>query len=221
MKKIIFASCLLAWATFMPAQDSKPSKIGWYITPEVGVMFLENHIGNTVGTSFGLKVWKDRLKIGVMGYGRSGPINPYTLDTKLADNQTYKGKSSLKLRADWGVIGGMIAPTFKFKKFELDVPISYGLGIGGFYLHGDDRKTPDGERVSVWEDKLFKGEDASAGGWTELGARVFFPTKTKGLTVGGGLHYTLINGWKTYADPSGAFYNQKFRVSFFVNFASH
>lgn len=221
MKKILIASCLLVWATFLTAQESKPSKIGWFITPEVGVMFLENHVGKTIGASFGVKLWKDRLKVGIISYGRPGPINSYTVDTKLSENQTYLGKSSVKLRADWGVIGAFIAPTFKFKKFELDLPIGYGVGAGGFYLHGDDRKTPDGARVSVWEDKLFKGEDAAAGGWTEFGARVFFPSKIKGMSFGGGVHYTLISGWKTFADPSGDFYNQRVRVNLFVNFGSH
>ncbi len=222
MKNIIFwATFIVASATSLSAQESKPSKIGWFITPEVGAMFLDNSIGKTVGTSFGLTFWKERIKVGIMGYGRPGPLNSTTFDVTPYQNQTYKGQSTLKLRSDWGLIGGFIAPTFKINKLEIDIPISYGVGIGGFYLHGDDRKTPDGARVSVWEDKLFDGEDASAGGWTEFGARVFFPTKNKGVKWGAGVHYTIISGWKTFADPQGDTYNNKLRVSVFANFGSY
>jgi hypothetical protein len=70
MKKILIASCLLVWATFLTAQESKPSKIGWFITPEVGVMFLENHVGKTIGASFGVKLWKDRFKVGIIRFVR-------------------------------------------------------------------------------------------------------------------------------------------------------
>jgi hypothetical protein len=222
MKKIIMVAFIFATISKAFSQEeTKPSKIGWFITPEVGAMFLESHVGNTFGASFGLKFWKDRIKVGIMGYGRSGPTNSATFDLKPINNQTYKGKSTLKLRGDWGTFGLMIAPTFKIKNVELDVPISFGGGVGGFYLVGDDRITPDGDRVSVWENKLFNGEDAAFGSLTEFGVRAFFPTKIKGMTFGGGVHYTLINGWKTLYDPTGEFYNNKLRVSLFVNFGSH
>ena len=222
MKKIIIAILFIATANTLFSQQNtqKTSKIGWFLTPEVGAMFLESHVGNTVGVSFGLKFWKDRIKLGIMGYGRSGPTNPATFAITPYNNQTYKGKSTLNVRADWGTFGLMIAPTFHIKKITIDVPITYGGGAGGFYLVGDDRKTPDGDRVSVWENKLFNGEDAAFGTMTEFGIRAFFPSKIKGMTYGAGLHYTLISGWKTLYDPSGDFYNNKLRASLLINFGS-
>jgi hypothetical protein len=223
MKKniITIIIAMSAILTIKAQEVSKSNKIGWFITPEIGAMFLEDHIGNAVGASFGIKVWKDRLKIGINAYGRSGPINPKTFTVEAYNGQTYKGNRTLRLRADYGTLGLMIAPTFNIKKMQIDVPISYGMAGGGFYLVGEDRKTPDGARVSEWENKLMNGEDAASGSWLEFGVRGFFPTKIKGIQVGAGVHYSMVQGWKTYYDPSGEFYNNKFRASMFVNFGSY
>jgi hypothetical protein len=223
MFKILTAVFFIALTNSINSQEiiKKTSKSGWFLAPEVGAMFLKGNVSNTFGFSGGFIILNNHLKIGMMAYGRSGPTNSATYDCQLQDGQTYKGKSVLKLRSDWGAFGGMIAPTFKIKNIEVDIPISYGGGIGGFYLVGDDRITPDGARVSVWEDKLFKGEDAAFGSLTEFGIRAFFPTKVKGMTVGCGLHYTLINGWKTFYDPTGQFYNNKFRAALVINFGSY
>jgi hypothetical protein len=223
MKKNVLTLTVALSAVFTTnAQDvPKSNQIGWFITPEVGVMFLEDHVGNSVGASFGMKLWKNRLKIGINAYGRSGPINPKTFTVEAYNGQIYKGSSTLTLRADYGTIGLMIAPTFKVKNVEIDVPVSYGMGGGGFYLVGDDRNTPDGVRVSEWENKLMNGEDAASGSWMEFGVRGFFPSKINGIQVGAGVHYSIVQGWKTYYDPSGEFYNNKLRASLFVNFGSY
>ena len=223
MKKNILTLIVVLSAIFsINAQEvSKSNKIGWFITPEIGAMFLEDHVGNSVGASFGMKLWKNRLKIGINAYGRSGPINLQTFTVEAYNGQIYKGSSTLTLRADYGTIGLMIAPTFKVKNVEIDVPISYGMGGGGFYLVGDDRNTPDGARVSEWENKLMNDEDAASGSWLEFGVRGFSPTKIEGIQVGAGVHYSMVQGWKTYYDPSGEFYNNKFRASLFVNFGSY
>jgi hypothetical protein len=224
MKNLIIAIILITISNNTFAQEPstfKGAKIGWFITPEVGTMFLKNHVGKSVGFAFGFKLWKERLKVGFISYGRSGPINRATFNTKFYNNQTYRGKSTTDVRADWGTFGLLLAPTFKIKKISIDVPIMLGGGAGGFYLFGDDRITPDGDRVSVWENKLFNGEDAGFGGLAEIGARVFLPTKIKGITYCAGLHYTITSGWKTNVDPSGNFYNNKLRASLFLNFGSH
>ena len=223
MKKNVLTLIVALSAVFTTnAQDvPKSNQIGWFITPEVGLMFLEDHVGNSVGASFGMKLWKNRLKIGINAYGRSGPINPKTFTVEAYNGQSYKGSSTLTLRADYGTIGLMIAPTFKVKNVEIDVPVSYGMGGGGFYLVGDDRITPDGARVSEWENKLMNGEDAASGSWMEFGIRGFFPSKINGIQVGAGVHYSIVQGWKTYYDPSGEFYNNKLRASLFVNFGSY
>ena len=221
-KNILITSVLVSVALTIKAQENPGTKkIGWFVTPEMGSLFLDDHVGTSVGASFGVKVWKNRLKIGIHGYGRSGPINAKTFTIDAYNGQNYKGSSTLKLRADWGTVGILIAPTFKVKNMEIDVPINYGTAAGGFYLFGEDRNTPDGARVSEWENKLMNGEDAAAGSWLEVGVRGFLPTNVKGVQWGLGVHYTTVQGWKTYYDPSGEFYNNKFRASLFVNFGSY
>jgi hypothetical protein len=209
---------LLTTAISLFAQSTK--RIGWFLTPEVSAMFLDDHIGRAVGASFGIQLFKNHLKVGVIGYGRSGPINPATFETTAYNGLVYKGSSKLTLRADHGAFGLMLAPSFRLKKLAFDIPIVIGSAIGGFYLYGDDRKTPDGRRVSAWENELMNAEDAGGGSMIEGGVRVFLPTRYKGLQYGLGLHYTTTSGWKTYYDPTGEFYNQKFRVSLFANFGS-
>ena len=223
MKKIrlLITIGLFASISIKAQTIEKTSKIGWFITPEIGAMFLDDHVGNTVGAAFGMNLWKNRLKVGIHAYGRSGPINPTTFTIEAFNGQTYKGSSTLNLRADWSTVGILIAPTFKVRNVEIDVPINYGMAAGGFYLFGDDRKTPDGARVSAWENKLMNGEDAAAGSWLEFGVRGFFPTKVKGIQFGAGVHYTIIQGWKTFYDPSGQMYNNKLRAVLLVNFGSY
>ncbi len=196
--------------------------VGWFITPEYSVMFLDNHVGNAVGVSFGVKLLKDHLKVGFYNYCRSGPINAKTFPTQLPEGVRYKGKEVIDLRADHGAFGLMVAPSFYLPKtnIEIDIPIYFGSIGAGFYLAGDDRKTPDNRRVSEWENELFNGEDAAFASMLEVGLRAFIPTGVDGLCWGLGLHYTTVQDWSTYADPSGDFFNNKFRASVFVDLGS-
>ena len=221
MKKILsLVFSLLVTSLYGQDQETKPTKVGWFVNPEVGTMFLPTHIGKTVGTSLGVKVWKNRLKIGAFVYGRSGPINGKTFAAALPEGVTYRGQSRLNLRADHGMFGLLVAPTFRLKTIELDVPIMVG-GVGaGFYLAGDDRKTPDGARVSEWENKLFDGKDAGFVNAVEIGLRAYIPTKIRGMQLGAGLHYTMTQRLETYYDPAGDFYNNRLRASLSVNFSS-
>ncbi len=216
MKKLLIITAIVLFTLTASAQK----KTGWFITPEVGTMFLEDHVGKTVGASFGLLVWQKRLKVGIHTYGRSGPINGKTFTIEASGGQTYKGSSTLTLRADQLSFGLLIAPTFNVGDWQLDVPINFGTMGAGFYFAGDDRITPDGDRVSVWENRLMDERDAGFGTWLEIGVRAFVPTKNEHVQWGLGVHYTTTPGWETYYDPSGDFYNNKIRASLFVNFRS-
>jgi hypothetical protein len=218
MKNILLLSIIACLGTFNGYSQTK--KVNWFITPEIGGLFLESEVGKTVGMSLGFQVWQDRLKVGFYAYGRSGPINSKTYNIEAAFGQSYKGSTALTLRADQGTFGLLIAPTFKIKNWDLDIPISLGGIAGGFYFAGDDRITPDGERVSVWENKMMDGKDAGFGNFLDVGLRVFAPTKHENIQIGGGFYFTKTQGLTTYFDPSGNFYNNKFRFSLFINFHS-
>ena len=199
---------------------SQSNKIGWFITPEVGGMILENEVGKTVGASLGFKAWKNRLKLGIYTYGRPGPINSQTYTVEASNGQSYKGSTTLTVRADQLSFGLLIAPTFKLKNWNFDIPLNIGTMGAGFYFAGDDRITPDGDRVSVWENKMMDEKDAGFGTYLEAGVRTFIPSKNENIQYGVGLHFTTVQGWSTYYDPSGDFYNNKLRFSLFVNFGS-
>ncbi len=228
MKKNIILVVFLLSAVFVAkAQDqnttfTKKRKVGWFIAPEYSTMFLEDHVGQAVGFTVGVKLFNDRLKVGYYNYARSGVINSKTFSARIPNGGTYKGRESLDLRADHGAFGLMLAPTFRLpnSRLEIDVPIYIGSIGAGFYLSGDDRDTPDGRRVSEWEDELFNDEDAAFAGMMEFGVRLLVPTKLNKLKWGVGLHYLTVQDWSTFVDPSGDFYNNKLRASVFVQFGS-
>lgn len=148
-KLFLLGAFAFAFSASVQAQNSeKTSLIGWFITSETGVLFLEDHTGNSVGASFGIKVWKNRLKLGIHAYGRSGPINPKTFTIEAHDGQSYKGSSTLTLRADWSTVGVLIAPTFKIKKMEIDVP-SIMAWVPGASICLEMTGTPPMEQESV------------------------------------------------------------------------
>lgn len=223
-KHLLFLSTLLllSGATLHAQENTKKRGIGWYITPEYSTLFLNDHVGSAVGFSAGIKLLRDHLKIGYFNYGRSGPINAHTYATPLPEGITYKGQRTVNLRADHGAFGLMVAPSFYIPRTNIvvDIPIYYGSIGAGFYLAGDDRKTPDNRRVSEWENELFDGQDAAFAPLLEIGIRSFFPTGVNGLRWGVGLHYTTVQDWTTYVDSSGDFYNNKFRASVFIDFGS-
>lgn len=211
----------LFYTASIVAQDATPkAKVGWFVSPEVGGIFHPDHVGLTVGASMGVKLFKDHLKVGIQAYSRSGPINGQEFFVEASNGQVYRGSSTLRLRADHASFGVFLAPGFSIKKVQLDFPIAAGILGAGFYFTGDDRKTPDGARVSVWEDKLMDGRDAGFSPWIEFGARVFFPLKNEHIALGAGLHYTLAPGWSSYYDPVGNFYNNNLRFSLIVQFES-
>lgn len=212
------AGMLTLSVSFGQVEKKKP--IGWFISPEIGTIFHDDHIGRTVGASMGLKLFDDRLKIGIFNVGRSGPINPATFNIAASNGQTYKGSPELKLRADQASFGLMIAPTFDLGKLKLDIPVNLGLMGAGFYLTGEDRETPDGRRVSEWENQLMDGQDADFGNWMEIGLRSFFPLKNEAMSLGVGLHYSRVSNWSTYYDPEGDFYNGNLRLSIILQFES-
>lgn len=226
MKKIISIIILLISYSQAFSQgeslNTKTRKVGWFVTAEYSTMFLDDHVGNAVGFSAGVSLFNNHLKVGYFNYGRSGPINATTFNTELPAEVTYKGRSSVDVRADHGAFGLMIAPTFNLpnSRLQIDIPIYIGSFGAGFYLTGEDRITPDNRRVSEWEGELFEEEDANFGGLTEIGIRLLIPSKLNRLKYGVGIHYTATQGWTTYADPSGDFYNNKLRASFFIQFGS-
>jgi hypothetical protein len=205
------------------AQPARTPKVGWFVAPEGSALLLGDHVGKAVGVQFGLRFFGDHLKVGYYMYGRSGPLNAQVFPTDLPNGITYKGQSRVNLKADHGAFGLLVAPSFRLpgSRVEVDIPLMMGLLGGGFYLAGPDRNTPDGRRVSQWENQLFEGKDADFAPTLEAGIRALVPTRNPAIKWGLGLHYVTTQGWETYYDPTGDFYNNKLRASLLVQFGSH
>ena len=211
----LIAFCLLALASqTLQAQ----SKAGWFFTPEYSLMLHDDHLGRAVGFQAGVSLFREHLQVGFFYYGRSGPINGQTYEIALLEGQTYRGQSTVPVRADHGAFGLMLAPQLPLGKgWVLDLPLYAGQMGAGFYLFGDDRLTPDGARVSTWENTLMDGRDAAFSWLFEGGLRVKAPL-TDHIKAVAGVHYALTPGWDTFVAGSG-FYNLP-RISLGIQFGS-
>ena len=77
-------------------------------------------------------------------------------------------------------------------------PLTVGYGGFGFYLHGDDRNTPDGRRVSEWENELFDGRDSHLGVVIDAGIRLMAVLpRTPWLRPYVAVNVTLVPGFDT------------------------
>lgn len=199
---IVFALCLRSAAI---AQDHSPA-VGWFFAPEYSAMLHGDHLGHAPGFQAGIRVLQSRLHIGFFYYGRSGPINGQTFPLPLAAGQTYKGQTELLVRADQGVFGLLVAPQFGLgENWTLDIPLMVGQMGAGYYLFGDNRNTPDGRRVSVWENELMNGVDAGFSLHVEGGVRIKRRI-AESAEVYMGLHYAVAPGWETFVGGTD-FYN--------------
>lgn len=88
---------------------------------------------------------------------------------------------------------------------SLSTPLAVGYGGFGFYLHGEDRDTPDGRRVSEWENELFGGRDSFLGLMLDAGLRLaVVPPSAPWLRPYIGGYYTAVPGFDTVARASYA-----------------
>lgn len=214
--KAVIAVAILISPALVNAQSSRGG-VGFYLQPEYSAMFLDDHIGNAVGVNFGITTKSGRLDFGIRYYGRSGPINEHQeYELTLPEGESYKGKSNLFLGADHGYIGLEAAYNMRLKNDRLLIrfPISFGQVGAGFYLKDDDRDTPDGRRVSEWEDELQDGTDAGFGLASEIGVHIFYQpfSSMRNLSIGGGINYTNTYSYTSFLGGDD-FFNNKLRAN--------
>ncbi len=217
MRYIIF--CLLIGASLSHA-SAQENKLQWFISPEAGFILHDDHLGRNMGFQTGFTFANGHLKTGFFYYGRSGPINPQTYTLNLPEGTDYNGKTSLDLRADHGAFGLFVSPVVSLgSDWQLEVPLMFGQLGAGFYLVGEDRITPDGRRVSEWEDELMGETDAGFGWLLEGGVRISraLPTAAN-IRVGGGLHYSHTIGYQSFV--GGTEFYKRPRVALFVEFGN-
>jgi len=159
---------------------------------------LAGHVGHGPGGHVGVSLLNEHLGIGLVAFGRPGPINPKTFNVTPADGMTYRGQDELELRSDGAFVGIYIAPAFRLgRRVHVELPIAFGQAAFGFYLTGDDRKTPDGRRVREWENELLEGRDAGVALGLEGGVRVAVEV-TPWFRPYAAVHYMHAFGFDTY-----------------------
>jgi len=158
-----------------PVPNKAASSVGAFVALEWRALALDGHFSHGPGISAGVRLFDGLLKIGVTGFGRPGPLNPETFDITPAGGVSYKGQDRLTLRSDGAFFGLLVESELPFPGVD-SLRLVPSLAIGnagfGFYLTGDDRQTPDGRRVSAWEDELQDGKDAGVAMGIEPGLRI-------------------------------------------------
>lgn len=185
------------------ASDELAAVTGGFVGVDWRVMGLAGHVSHGPGFQAGVIFWR-HLRVGIAGFARPGPLNPATFEVTPVAGRTYKGKSTLELRSDGAFFGLMVAPAFDIEGVvALEAPVTLGQAAFGFYLTGSDRETPDGRRVSAWENELLDGRDSGVGLGLDAGVRVSIIASTW-LRPYVGVHYTTVFGFDSYVSDSYA-----------------
>lgn len=198
-------------------EGSQKGSVGFYFQPEYSAMFLSDHVGNAVGFGLGITSKNKKWDMGIRYYGRSGPINLHKeYELVLPEGETYKGQTSILLGADHGYLGLEAAYLLNLNgdRLRIRIPVSFGQFGAGFYLKGDDRYTPDGQRTSIWEDQLQGGSDAGFGFCSEIGTHFIYQlfSKNEHLNFMVGATYMNTYGYESFLGGTD-FYNNKIRTS--------
>lgn len=206
---LLTASALLAFAVPSHADEaSVPASVGGFVDLEWRAMGMGGHLAHGPGFAAGLSVFDGNLRIGIGGISRPGPWNPATFDVPLAGGASYRGQRRLSLRSDGAMAGlhvALAAAVPHVPWLSVSAPLTVGYGGFGFYMHGDDRRTPDGRRVSEWEDELFGGRDSFLGLVLDAGLRLgFVPPAQPWIRPYIGLYYSAVPGFDTVVRSSYA-----------------
>lgn len=180
----------------------REAPVGGFVDLEWRAMGLAEHLSHGPAFAAGLTLLGGRIRIGVGGLSRPGPINPATFDATLPEGRTYRGRRTVNLKSDGAMAGAHVGFSFRMPFLEelaIQIPITVGYGGFGFYLHGDDRHTPDGRRVSAWENELFEGKDSFLGVVVDAGLRVGYQLPSAPwLRPYAGLSFTIVPGYETF-----------------------
>ena len=189
-----------------PAPSSSPRRLGLFVGADWRALYVPNKPAHGPSVEAGVILFGGHLKVGIGATARPGPINPATFEVEAADGQTYRGSSRLRLRSDGATVGLIVAPTFDLpgtERLRVEIPVLVGQAAYGFYLTGKDRQTPDGRRVSAWENQLLDGRDSSAGLGVDVGLRLAWKLAgTPWLRPYVGVHYLSVIGFDGYVKSS-------------------
>jgi len=201
MRTPLLLALALALVTPAAAAQERPRGASFFAGFDWRAMYLADMPAHGFGVQAGALLANGHLKVGVYGFFRPGPINPATVTVTAAGGQSYRGSRQLTLRSDGAFIGVFVAPVIPLgESLVLEFPVAVGMSGFGFYLSGADRDTPDGRRVSAWENELMDGRDASFALGVEAGVRLGFRVRgAAGVLPYVGLHGHHAFGYDAYA----------------------
>ena len=182
-----------------------PGTIGGFVTLEWRAMTLAGHFSHGPGFSAGVRLFDGLLRVGIAGFARPGPINPETFEITPAGGMTYKGQNQLSLRSDGAFVGLLLESELAMPglpALKIIPTVTLGNAGFGFYLTGDDRDTPDGRRVSVWEDELQDGKDAGVAFGIEPGVRIAYRPASAFVSPYVAVRYLYLLGYEAFAENS-------------------
>lgn len=185
-----------------PASDVRAVQVGAFVGLEWRAMALAGHASHGPGVSAGITLLDGLIRIGIMGFTRPGPLNPATFDITPANGLSYRGQNTVTPRSDGGFFGLLLESEFGtpgLAELRLIPSVALGNAIFGFYLTGEDRNTPDGRRVSAWEDDLQDGRDAGAGFGVEPGLRIAWQPRGLPIRPYIAARYLIVVGYDAYA----------------------
>ena len=187
------------------APDEATGSIGGFVSLEWRALLLGGHVSHGPGFSAGVSFFDGLLRLGLTGFARPGPINPETFDIVPSTGEPYKGQNTLSLRSDGGFIGLLVEsdlPLWGVDGLRIIPTFAFGNAAFGFYLTGDDRETPDGRRVSAWEDELQDGRDAGTTLAIEPGLRLAWRIPGSVVRPYVAARYMVLFGYDAYAKES-------------------
>lgn len=205
------ASVALAAEALESSEPEEAGAVGAFVDLEWRAFAIGGHASHGPAFAAGVTLLDGHLRLGLAGLGRPGPWNPATFDVTLPNGETYRGKRVLSLRSDGGMSGLHVALALPLAEhLSLSAPVTIGYGGFGFYLYEDDRTTPDGRRVSEWENDLFGGKDSYLGIVLDAGLRLHWHLEdTPWLRPYVAGYYTAVPNYETlvrddYSGLSGA-----------------
>lgn len=186
------------------AEEPRPAgRLGGFVDLEWRAFGLAGHFSHGPAFAAGVSLWDGTLRLGLGGLNRPGPWNPASFEVTLPNGASYRGQRTLALRSDGAMAGLHMALAFAVPDvpwLSVTLPVTLGYGGFGFYLQGDDRNTPDGRRVSEWENELFAGRDSHLGMVIDSGVRLNLEaTQDRWLRPYAALYYTTVPGFDTLA----------------------
>ncbi|MEM9492639.1 MAG: hypothetical protein AAGC55_26060, partial [Myxococcota bacterium] len=196
-KSMAQGTVALAWSPGAEGRrEARTRTLPLFVGMEWRGLALGGHRSHGPGAHVGMHFLDGKLRAGLALYSRPGPFNSaeFTLERE------YKGQSSVQLRSDGAFVGLFVAPVLPIPATEswfVELPVAFGQAAYGFYFQGDDRETPDGRRVSDWENELMDGRDASIALGLDVGARLTYRA-SDWMEAFAGVHYAVALGYDAF-----------------------